>query len=58
MSRLSVIEASRCENVSAAAGSVRSSAGTYTAWMLVIEPRCVEAMRSWSAAISVLKVGW
>ena len=38
MSRLSTTVASRWAKVVAGDGSVRSSAGTYTAWMEVIEP--------------------
>jgi hypothetical protein len=49
---------SRWANTVKGAGSVKSSAGTYTAWKLVIEPFFVEVMRSWSAPISVPKVGW
>ena len=50
--------ASRCANVVAGAGSVRSSAGTYTAWKDVIEPFFVDVMRSCSAPISAASVGW
>ena len=39
-------------------GSVRSSAGTYTAWMEVIDPVRVEVMRSCSTPISSARVGW
>ena len=46
MERSSTMVESRCANVFAGAGSVKSSAGTYTAWKLVIEPLVVEVMRS------------
>ena len=52
------VVASRCENVVAGAGSVRSSAGTYIAWTEVIEPRLVYVILSCSSAISVPSVGW
>ena len=39
-------------------GSVRSSAGTYTAWKEVMEPVRVEVMRSCRAPISEARVGW
>ena len=39
-------------------GSVRSSAGTYTAWKEVMDPVRVEVMRSWSTPISAARVGW
>ena len=42
----------------AGAGSVKSSAGTYTAWTDVIEPFFVEVILSCIAPISVVKVGW
>ena len=42
----SIVVASRCANVVAGAGSVRSSAGTYTACTDVIEPFVVEAILS------------
>jgi hypothetical protein len=38
-------------------GSVRSSAGTYTAWIEVIEPVLVEVMRSCRTPISSASVG-
>ena len=50
--------ASRWVKVVAGAGSVRSSAGTYTACTEVMEPFCVEVMRSCSSPISVASVGW
>ena len=50
--------ASRCAKVVAGAGSVRSSAGTYTAWTEVTEPFFVEAIRSCSPPRSVASVGW
>ena len=43
--------------VVAGAGSVRSSAGTYTAWNEVIDPFFVDVMRSCSAPISAASVG-
>ena len=46
MSRDSTTVASRWPKVVAGDGSVRSSAGTYTAWIEVIEPFLVEVMRS------------
>jgi len=45
-------------SVVAGDGSVKSSAGTYTAWIEVIEPVLVEVIRSWSAPISDASVGW
>ncbi len=45
-------------NVVAGDGSVRSSAGTYTAWIEVIEPVLVEVLRSCSTPISSARVGW
>ena len=50
--------ASRCAKVVAGAGSVRSSAGTYTAWNEVMDPFFVEVMRSCSIPISAASVGW
>jgi len=50
--------ASRCVNVVAGAGSVRSSAGTYTACTDVMEPVDVDVMRSCKSPISVASVGW
>ena len=44
--------ASKCANVVAGAGSVKSSAGTYTAWNEVMEPFLVEVMRSCKSPIS------
>ena len=44
--RLSTVVASRCVNVVAGAGSVKSSAGTYTACTDVIDPFFVDVMRS------------
>ena len=49
---------SRWANVATGAGSVMSSAGTYTACIEVTEPFLVEVMRSWSAPISDAIVGW
>jgi F-type H+-transporting ATPase subunit beta len=37
---------------------VKSSAGTYTAWIEVIEPFLVEVIRSCRAPISLASVGW
>ncbi len=56
--RDSTMVASRWANVVAGDGSVKSSAGTYTAWMDVIEPVFVEVMRSCSTPISSASVGW
>ena len=39
-------------------GSVKSSAGTYTAWIEVIEPVLVDVMRSCRRPISSASVGW
>src|SRR3989338_7312777 len=52
------VVASRCANVVAGAGSVRSSAGTYMAWTDVMEPLVVEVILSWSSPTSVESVGW
>ena len=49
---------SRWAKVFAGAGSVRSSAGTYTAWKDVMEPFFVDVIRSCIAAISEASVGW
>ena len=49
--------ASRCAKVVAGAGSVKSTAGTYTACTDVIEPFLVEVIRSCIAPISVARVG-
>ena len=46
MERSSTIVESRWAKVFAGAGSVRSSAGTYTACTEVMEPFFVEVMRS------------
>jgi len=51
------VVASRCANVVAGAGSVRSSAGTYTACTDVTEPFFVEAILSCNSPISVASVG-
>jgi hypothetical protein len=56
--RDSTIDADKCENVCTAAGSVNSSAGTYTAWIDVMAPLSVLAMRSSNPASSVAIVGW
>ena len=58
MSRLKTVVASRWVKVVAGAGSVRSSAGTYTACTEVMDPFLVEVMRSCKAPISVARVGW
>ena len=50
--------ASRWVNVVAGAGSVKSSAGTYTACTDVMDPFLVEVIRSCKAPISVASVGW
>jgi hypothetical protein len=55
--RESTVVASRWAKVVAGAGSVRSSAGTYTACTEVIEPLRVEVMRSCIAPMSVPSVG-
>ena len=55
--RLNTVVASKCEKVVAGAGSVRSSAGTYTACIEVIEPFFVEVIRSCIAPISDANVG-
>ena len=55
--RESTVVASRCEKIAAGAGSVMSSAGTYTAWMEVMDPLRVLAMRSSKSPISVASVG-
>ena len=52
------VVASRWAKVVAGAGSVKSSAGTYTACTEVTEPSLVEAIRSCSSPISVARVGW
>ena len=51
------MNASRKPKVVAGAGSVRSSAGTYTACTEVMAPFLVDVMRSCSAPISVASVG-
>ena len=53
----STVVASRCANVVAGAGSVRSSAGTYTACTDVMDPCFVDVILSCSAPISVASVG-
>ena len=50
--------ASKWVNVVAGAGSVKSSAGTYTAWTDVIDPCFVDVILSCNAPISVASVGW
>jgi hypothetical protein len=55
--RSRTIVASRCANVVAGAGSVKSSAGTYTAWKDVIDPFLVDVIRSCSPPISAARVG-
>ena len=49
--------ASRYENIVAGAGSVRSSAGTYTACIDVIDPETEAKILSWKVPISVDSVG-
>ncbi len=51
------MKASRKPKVVAGAGSVRSSAGTYTACTEVTAPFMVEVIRSCRAPISVASVG-
>ena len=58
MSRESTTVESRWPNVVAGDGSVRSSAGTYTAWIDVIEPILVDVIRSCRRPISSASVGW
>ena len=55
--RESTMVASRWVKVVAGAGSVRSSAGTYTAWTEVMAPFFVEVIRSCRAPISLARVG-
>jgi len=55
---LRTIVESRCAKVVAGAGSVRSSAGTYTACTDVIDHLSVEVILSCSVPMSVAKVGW
>ena len=54
----STVVASKCANVVAGAGSVRSSAGTYTACTDVMDPNPVEVILSCRSPISVARVGW
>ena len=54
---LNTVVASKCVKVVAGAGSVKSSAGTYTACTEVIDPFFVEVIRSYICPISVAKVG-
>ena len=58
ISRLSTTVESKCAKVVAGEGSVKSSAGTYTAWIDVIEPVLVEVIRSCKTPISSASVGW
>ena len=58
MSRERTTVESRWAKVVAGDGSVRSSAGTYTAWIDVIEPVLVDVMRSCRRPISSASVGW
>ena len=58
MSRDSTTVESKRWKVVAGDGSVKSSAGTYTAWIEVIEPVLVDVMRSCSLPISSASVGW
>ena len=55
--RDSTTVASKCAKVVAGEGSVKSSAGTYTACTEVIEPVLVDVMRSCSTPISSASVG-
>lgn len=55
--RDNTVVASKKANVVAGAGSVKSSAGTYTACTDVIDPLVVVQIRSWSAPKSVANVG-
>jgi hypothetical protein len=52
------MNASRWAKALAGAGSVGSSAGTYTACTDVMAPFFVLVIRSWSSPISVARVGW
>jgi hypothetical protein len=54
----STVVVSKWANVVAGAGSVRSSAGTYTACTEVIDPFWVVVILSWRAPRSVARVGW
>ena len=44
--------------LSSASDDLMSSAGTYTAWIEVMDPFLVEVIRSWKLPISVARVGW
>ena len=57
MERERTVLASKWVNVVAGAGSVKSSAGTYTACTDVMEPVDVDVMRSCRSPISVASVG-
>ena len=57
MSRDSTTVASKWANVVAGDGSVKSSAGTYTAWMEVIEPLLVEEMGRLQERITSTQTG-
>ena len=57
MERERTVLASKCVNVVAGAGSVKSSAGTYTACTDVMEPVDVDVIRSCRSPISVASVG-
>ena len=50
--------ASKCAKVVAGLGSVKSSAGTYTACIDVIDPVFVDVIRSCNTPISSASVGW
>jgi F0F1-type ATP synthase beta subunit len=39
-------------------GQMNEPAGTYTAWIEVMDPFLVEVIRSWKLPISVARVGW
>ena len=54
----STVVASKCANVVAGAGSVRSSAGTYTACTDVMDPNPVDVILSCKRPMSVASVGW
>ena len=52
------MNSSRCANVVAGAGSVRSSTVPYIAYSLVISPLLLDVIRSFLAPLSFLIVGW
>ena len=57
IARDSTITLSKWLEIAVTAGSVKSSAGTYTASMAVIAAPATDAMRSCKAATSVASVG-